>query len=284
VTGPNAETIEAWNTVLYDKFARYRQVLATGLSVHGDAAILRHPPGRGERVLDFGCGFGDTTLQLARAADDVEVLGVDVSRGFVETARREAAALGAARVVHAVGDVQTMPLPGPFHLAFSRFGSMFFASPVEAFRNVRRAMAHDGRLCLVVWRRRDANPWLTVPERVVRELLQVPAAPPPEAPAPGPFALADVDLASDALVAAGFDHVAFERHDAPLRLGGDLAEAVEHALGLGPAAEVLRLAGDEGARRRPELEAALTRALAPFATASGVHLDSSAWIVTARNP
>ena len=57
----NAIPIEAWNTVLFEKFCKFRQILTQGLSDHGDETLRRHPYSMGERVLDVGCGFGDAT-------------------------------------------------------------------------------------------------------------------------------------------------------------------------------------------------------------------------------
>ncbi len=64
----NAEAIEAWDGPLFDRFVRYRHILVTGLKRHGDEALRIHPPGVGAPVLDLGCGFGDTTQQLAALA------------------------------------------------------------------------------------------------------------------------------------------------------------------------------------------------------------------------
>src|SRR5688500_13725315 len=91
----NVEAIEAWNTVLFDKFVRFRDALTGGLALHGDAALERHPPPIGSRVLDIGCGFGDTTQQIARMVGPTGlVVGVDAAARFIETGRKEAEAAG----------------------------------------------------------------------------------------------------------------------------------------------------------------------------------------------
>ena len=99
---------------------------------------------------------------------------------------------------------------------------------------------------------------------------------------PGPFALADADVASQILVGAGFDDVALRRCDIPIRIGADIDEAVAYICSLGPAGELIRLAGDEADRRRPEIEAALRKALAAYERHGGIVAPASAWIVTAR--
>jgi ubiquinone/menaquinone biosynthesis C-methylase UbiE len=104
----NAEAIEAWNTVLYDKFLRFRDTLTTGFSVHGHAVLERFPPRPGSRVLDVGCGFGDTTLDIAKRLGEAgEAIGVDAASRFIEVARRDAAAAGVPNVRFEVADVQT---------------------------------------------------------------------------------------------------------------------------------------------------------------------------------
>jgi hypothetical protein len=83
------------------------------------------------------------------------------------------------------------------------------------------------------------------------------------------------------LRAAGFNDISFLRFDMPYLLGRDLDEAIEMNLAIGPAAEALRFAGDEGAAMRPKLEALLREALGPYATGEGVVLQASVWIITA---
>ena len=91
VQTPNAEAIAAWDGPLYDRFLQFRQIVTDGLGAHGERALRLHPPGRGERVLDVGCGFGDTTQGLAAlVGPDGEAVGLDAAARFIDTARQEA--------------------------------------------------------------------------------------------------------------------------------------------------------------------------------------------------
>jgi hypothetical protein len=98
---------------------------------------------------------------------------------------------------------------------------------------------------------------------------------------PGPFSMRGADLVSDQLIAAGFREIAFQRHDDDVCIGRDLDEAIEFAMALGPAGEIIRLAGELGREKLPEIKAALRETLAPFVGATGVWAPSSTWLITA---
>jgi ubiquinone/menaquinone biosynthesis C-methylase UbiE len=279
----NDEATAAWNGVLFDKFVRFQRILTTGFASHSDAALRLHPAPADGRVLDVGCGFGDVTVKIAASLGPAGLVrGVDVAGRFVETADAEARRIRLPRTEFFRADVQTDDLRGPYDFIFSRFGTMFFASPVAALRNIRRSLADGGTLCVVVWRKREDNPWMHVAEQVVRGL--VPERHDSDEPTcgPGPFSMASADVTSDILLRAGFREVTFTRSDAPLVIGSDVDEAIEFAMTLGPAGEVMRLAGEDGEHRMPEVIEALRGALAPYAKAHGVEMASSTWIVTAR--
>lgn len=279
----NAEAIEAWNTVLYDKFLRFRHIVTAGLGRHGNIAMEHYPPPRGAKVLDLGCGFGDTTTALAGlVGPSGKATGVDAAPRFIEGATAEVKALGITNADFAVRDVQSEALGGPYDYVFSRFGTMFFASPVAALRNVRKSMAQGAQLVMVVWRRKLDNSWVALAEERVSQIV-----PPPEsknAPTcgPGPFSMADGNIVTDVMQGAGFSRVCLERADADLCIGANLDDAVEFAMALGPAGELLRLAGAEAEKRRPEVIAALREVLGPLQRPDGVYGASSVWIVTAR--
>jgi ubiquinone/menaquinone biosynthesis C-methylase UbiE len=271
--------------VLFDRFVQFRDIVTAGLGAHGEAALRIHPPQPGERALDIGCGFGDTSQRIAGlVGEEGSVLGVDVAERFIETARAEAEEAVVDNVDFMVADVEVTEFDDSFDYAFARFGTMFFANPVAAMRNVRKGLAPGGRLCMVVWRRKLDNEWLHRAERVVEEFVQEPEESDEPTCGPGPFSMADADTTSHILLNAGFEDVALRRCDIPIQIGRDLDQAVELVMALGPAGEVIRLAGADAERIRPQIEAALREALAEFEGPSGVSAGASTWIVSAKAP
>ena len=283
----NRVILEAWNGILFDKFLRFRWILTEGLRGHSDLCFQRHAPGLGAHVLDIGCGFGDTTLELASLVGTAgRATGMDCAQNFIALARAEARAAGRDNASHFVADAQQQPLHGPYDAAYSRFGTMFFTSPGAALRNVRRSLRPNGKLTMIVWRRREANPWLYAAELCVRELVRVVAHEDSDQVhcGPGPFSMAGADLVSDLLLSAGYTDIAFERCDREICIGRDLDEAVEFSMALGPAGEIIRLAGAEGEKQRPVVMRALRSTLQTFARKDGVWAPSSTWFVSAINP
>ena len=282
IVDENAEAIAAWDGPLYDRFVRFRDLVTNGLGAHGEQALRLYPPLPGERALDIGCGFGDTTQRIAElVGPEGEVVGVDAAARFIETARDEAAEAHVDNVRFEVADVQTDPLGGPYDLAFSRFGTMFFASPVVALRNVCVALAPGGRLVMVVWRQRTDNDWLYRGQTIVEEIVSRPEEYDEPTCGPGPFSMAGADTTSDILIHAGFEDIALHRHDEPITIGSDIDEAIEMLMALGPAGEILRLQGDRAAHLHGKVHAALQDGLSDMVTPEGVRGMASTWIVKA---
>ena len=163
---------------------------------------------------------------------------------------------------------------------------MFFYLPGRALRNIRRALAPGGELSMIVWRRREDNPWVHEAELRVKEIVPVVAHEETDQVhcGPGPFSMSGPDMVSDMLRSAGYEHIAFARYDTDICIGRSLDEAVEFALALGPAGEIVRLAGETGERLKGQVVAALRETLSAYQRADGIWTGSSTWFVTARNP
>jgi ubiquinone/menaquinone biosynthesis C-methylase UbiE len=282
---PNAEAIAAWDGPLYDRFVQFRQIVTDGLGAHGERALQLHPPNHGERVLDVGCGFGDSTQRLAAlVGPDGEAVGIDAAARFIDTARQEAADAGVGNARFQVVDVQQAVPGGPYDMAFSRFGTMFFANPVVALRKIRRALAPDGRLVMVVWRRRIDNPWIYRAQTIVEQIVTRPEQYDEPTCGPGPFSMADADTTTEILKQAGYTDIALHRCDEPITIGKDIDEAIRFLIALGPAGEILRLQGNRAAHLHDQVSHALASGLADVTTPDGVIGQASTWIITATHP
>jgi SAM-dependent methyltransferase len=280
--GPNAEQIRYWNETAGPKWAAFQGVLDRQLSVLGRRAMDRARPIAGERVIDVGCGCGDTTIELGRRVVPAgEALGIDVSAPMLAQAADAARAAAVRNVRFELADAQTYRFPpGGFDLVFSRFGVMFFIDPAAAFANLRAALRADGRLVFICWQALPENPWLFVPLRAASAHLTLP--PPPAPDAPGPFAFADPERVRGILARARFADVELEPMRETLTVGGaaTIDQAVQFLLeGVGPTTAALREA-DPAVRGR--VAAAVRDALEPFATTDGVRMGSAAWLVSAR--
>ena len=280
---PREEVAEAWDGPLFDRFVRFREILTTGLSGHGEEALRRFPPDAGQHVLDIGCGFGDESQRIAElVGPQGSVVGVDVSPRFIELARREADDASLANVSFETADVGVDDLGGPYDLAFSRFGTMFLVNTVASMRNIRRTLRADGRLVMVVWRRREDNVWMHRGQTIVESIVSRPEEYDEPTCGPGPFALAGADRTSDILMAAGFEEVELHRCDRPIMIGRDVDEAIDLIMALGPAGEILRLQGKRAAHLHGRVREALREGLSEFRHEDGrLWAPSSTWIVSA---
>jgi SAM-dependent methyltransferase len=275
----NSDQIAEWNGVLGERWAQMQMDLDRLISPYGEAGLKAAAVQPGERILDIGCGCGDTSLALARATGpEGSVLGVDVSRPMLEVARARAGSASLTNLSFVEADAATGALPSDQDLVFSRFGIMFFAAPVPAFAHIRRALRDSGRITFVCWRSLKENPWAMAPVSAARQVVDLaPANADPHAP--GPFAFADADRVRMILLEGGFRDVGAEPVNIPMYMGATARSAAEGAARTGPLGRIVREAGPE---KLPAILAAVEAALAPHATANGVSLTGSVWVVTAK--
>ena len=278
----NAAQIDYWNAMAGGTWAELQAQLDRQLEPMGARAMEGFNAKPGERVLDIGCGCGQTTLALAQQVGPLgAVTGVDVSKAMLEVARGRAAPAGSARPSFVEVDAQTGDLgQGVFDGAFSRFGVMFFADPVAAFANIGRSLKPRGRLTFVCWRPYEENLWMRTPAEAAASLLPAQsAAMAPDPLAPGPFAFSDPVRVWDILENAGFQAIEIRPFNAPIG-GGNLDETVALAMRVGPLGGAMR----ENPRLAKPIAAAVRASLATHETPGGVMLRGSVWIMRAIWP
>jgi SAM-dependent methyltransferase len=253
---------------------RYTRVLAN----FGDLLVEAAAFAPGERVLEIGCGNGDTAIAAGRAVGGQgSVLGVDLSEDMLGVARARVAAAGLTNATFVAADATTFaPEEAGFDVAVSRFGVMFFDDPEAAFTNIRSLLAPGGRLVFVCWQSLFVNDWLFVPAAAVAEVLPLPV--PADPNAPGPFAFADSDRVTGILAAAGFQEPTLEPIAAKVWVGDSPEEAAAYlrTTGMGRV-----LFADAAPELIDQALAKAAAAVAPHAGPDGIELDGAAWLVTA---
>ncbi len=282
----NDEAVRAWDTVLFERWKKNREVFVDALDEVTEEVFDRFPPPAGGRCIDIGCGFGDTTRRLAElVGPEGFALGTDSSPRFVEEARREAAEAGVDNVGFEAADAQAAAWDDDYDYAFSRMGTQFFASPVVAMRAIRAALKPGGGLRKICWRRKAESPFWAETEQVVQRFLSRPEEYEADTCGPGPFSLGNPETLGGILEAAGFAEVELHRRDFDYFMGGDMDEAVDALLAIGPGAELIRLNGEHGESRRAEIAVALADHYAGWRQPDGSIVGrGSVWLVAATNP
>jgi SAM-dependent methyltransferase len=278
----NAEQIAEWNGVLGQRWVAMRQEVDRIVAPFGAAALKAAAPQPGERVIDIGCGCGDTAIEIARTVGPAgSVLGIDVSQPMLGVARSRGMSANCSNLSFHEGDASETELPANVDLLFSRFGVMFFSDPSAAFSHLRKSLRTGGRCVFVCWRTPRDNAWAMTPLSAARKALDI--TPPPSDPnAPGPFAFADDDRLRTVLSAAGFGAIDVQRFDTAIFIGSTPRSAAKGVVQMGP---VSRLVREVGVEHLPIILDAVERTLAPLAAPDGhVRLNGSSWIVTAENP
>lgn len=279
----NQEQIDYWNGDAGKRWAQEDDMMANLLRPVC-AALLDHASVEScGRALDIGCGGGSQSLMLAqRMQGGSSVLGVDISAPMLEVAQSKVKETGSetASLEFLQADASSYAFDaGSFDLLFSRFGVMFFDDPLQAFTNLRQALADDGRLAFCCWQSMKNNDWTLLPVQAALAHVEKPEATDPNAP--GPFAFADPERLRSILAGAGFSDIEIVPHviDVSFGKGAGLAESVRELAGIGPVSRLL-VGVDEAVQQK--VFTAMEEVLAPYHKDGALALPGAVWFVGAR--
>ena len=274
----NADQAAYWNGPAGKRWIERQETQDVVLSPVSMVLFDRASVGKGERVIDVGCGCGETTIQLARQVGSKgHVTGVDISAPMLARASERMPVGLTADFVLADATVH------PFErartdLLFSRFGVMFFADPAASFANMRKALRPGGRVAFACWREPRKNPWMMLPLQAAYK--HVPRLPEVGAEEPGPFSFAREDRVRRILSEAGLSSIELEPVDLTLDLavGRGLDGAVDGAVLIGP---VSRALDGQPPDVVAEVRRSIREALATVQEGDTVSLGAAVWIATA---
>ncbi|MGH3388814.1 MAG: class I SAM-dependent methyltransferase [Actinomadura sp.] len=282
-TAVNERQRQEWNDAMGRHWVAQQARLDRMLSGVTPALVAAAGISAADRVLDVGCGCGQTTRLAARRAAAGDALGVDLSQPMLEQARSLARREGVGNARFEAADAQTHDFgEGVFDVVLSRFGVMFFDAPQAAFANLCRALRGGGRLAFLCWQDMARNTYFTAPFTALAEA--VPSAdllPGPPKDGPGPFSLADPRRLTELLTDTGFTGIAVRPVTERVCVGADVADAVAFVRAHPAAAALFAELDEETAARA---ESALRSMLTPHLAPGGVLFDAAAWLVTATRP
>jgi SAM-dependent methyltransferase len=275
VHASNAAQLQAWDGDEGEYWAAHADYFDRSVADYHRRLLSVAAINGADRVLDVGCGTGQTTRDAARAAPSGSALGVDLSSQMLAYARERAVVEGVENASFLQADAQIHHFGAEvFDVAISRTGAMFFGDQVAAFSNIGRSLVPGGRIAMTAWRGLAANEWIREIAGALAAGRDLPA-PPPDAP--GPFSLSDPDRVRELLSTAGFTDVALEPVESGMWFGTDADDAHRFVIGLmGWMLEGL----DETGRRRALDD--LRDTMAAHAAREGVVFGSAAWVVHAK--
>ena len=279
-SGPEALKGEDWAGEMGTKWlanlARFEDMIAP----IGEALLKQADFMPGERVLDIGCGGGGTTIDIAHAvAPSGEVRGIDISPDLTAASTQRAKDAGVGNIRFICADAATLHISdAPFDRLFSRFGSMFFPEPHQAFANLHSLLRPGARIDLAVWGPPRDNLWMMEMMGVVRRYVDIPPAIPRT---PGPFAFEDVDYLNEILASGGFSGTNVIPYEGLQPIGGVDAvpqDAVSFVLS---SMAVGRALDEQGDDIRAAAEVDLVDLFQKhYVAGQGVMMQGKAWLVS----
>ncbi len=245
-----------------------------------DGVLARAALAIGARVLDIGCGTGASTVQAGQTVGAKgHVCGLDIAAPMLDRAGERAA--GLSQVDFLLADAATYPfVDDSYDAAISRFGVMFFADPVAAFRNIRLSLGPGAGLTFAAWAAPAVNPWFMIAAQAAKARLGAPPSVDPDEP--GPFAFREPSRIMANLKDAGFSEIGIDTATVELTPSGSRSDAASLATFVGPATRTMKHFNGTNADRRAIVDDVAGH-LALYDTGDGMRIPATINFATARN-
>jgi len=246
----------------------------------------------GERVLDVGCGCGDTTIAAAQAANGAAgertgvwlsrqemsmltgcAVGLDLSAPMLRVARLLAKETSTANVGFAQGDAQVCPLrPSSCDVVISNFGVMFFNKPSVAFESIATVLRPGGRLAFLCWQDDTKNEVFAIPLRAFGVYKRL-----PDPDINDMFV--DPQLVMDLLSSTGWKKIEITPVNEQAWIGSDVDDVMSYIRGMPVIRSLAADFADQALTER--VLANVAEQYASRQRCDGVWVRAAAWLVTA---
>lgn len=175
---PDQEVINRWSSSA-PYWEKHREIIRRMFAPITQALVEDGQIGDRHAVLDTATGPGEPALSIAAlVGPEGKIVGIDPIPEMVAAARRAASRLELKNVHFEVAFADHLPFPADtFDAVISRFGVMFFPSPVDALREMLRVLKPGKKLALAAWHFAERNPFHYSLARVIDRYVD---SPPPE--------------------------------------------------------------------------------------------------------
>lgn len=205
----NDEQFEFWNEGIGRKWVEEDDSMNERLSILTKELFLRSNIKRDDKILDIGCGGGQTTFEASEmVGENGYVVGADISKILLDLAESKYA--NTKNLEFKYCDVQNYEFKvNSFSKVISRFGVMFFENPIEAFKNIYNSIQEGGSLNFVCWTNVMENEFFTDPTNII--IKHINKEFPEITKAPGPLAFSEEDYVKEILMSSKFKNVKIEK-------------------------------------------------------------------------